>query len=186
MKQNADIRKPTTSLICMNMRGVWEGEEGAWTAAASLVLRHAREKRWRIAHVQCQGAPVDIGPLPGLEPTQSEPVISVSGLSAFESDAFRRWAEEGEGRRYVIGSIFSLAGAATVVGAQMLKMPLTLIHEACGEAADRQDRLTSQPRTEITVLTRSIKLADIVGRRSSAAVITLASHLKDASEAKDE
>lgn len=165
-------RRRATSLLCLDLRVERVTQDGGWIAPASLVLTHARGRRWRVAHTHCRGVGAS-GPLPGCEPLTSEPVYSAPGLSAFESEGFRTWAEEAGGRLYVIGSVFGLAGAATVVSAQLLKIPLTLIPEACGEAADHEKPSVPHLRAQIAVLSRSAPLAEVVGRRTSSSVIRL-------------
>lgn len=161
------------SLLCLNLRAEWTTQDPGWIAPAQTVLLHAREHHWRIAHAHCQSALVAgeiLGAIPGLEPTRHEPVFTVQGLSAFHSTSVWQWAGLSRGDIYMIGSVFGLAGAATVVGAHVLGLPLTLISEACGEAKDGQLHV-NQTRVHMSSLTRAIRLDEALGRRASAAVI---------------
>lgn len=79
------------------------------------------------------------------------------GVSAFHGTAVWQWTGLSAPPIYVVGSVFGLIGAATVVGAHVLGVPITLITEACGEAADGHTQ-AAQTRAHICGLTRTVSL----------------------------
>jgi nicotinamidase-related amidase len=163
------------ALVCLNLQDDYlnpssplymENVEST-LGTIGLVLSHARQKNWPIAHVHSRSAaPLSAcgWPIPGLQPKPSEPTFFKRTYSAFRCEsALQTIREFGANTTFVVGFAFALDCLATAYCAAEMGIQITFVEDAIGTPAMGQ----YSPETILRVV-RSIlsPLAEFVSAKA--------------------
>lgn len=126
------------------------------------LLTHARASAWPVFHaLRARSTRQEYrGPIQGLEPLSSEPVLRCASLSVFSVQAFRNVVEqEGPAELLIAGFGLGDMGLATLVAAYEAGASVTLVEDAVAAAPIGDRTATEIERVTLALATRFARVA---------------------------